>query len=102
MSDQRNEREEQPAPSAADSDDTGFGEAEREREKWEEFFVNRMDQMREGFDSIFPPEFRTHIRSARREFWLAVRGLVDARLDAIETENAPEDEAPKSGKINVD
>ncbi len=51
--------------------------------------LDRMEDVRQGVSAFFPPEFREHFRSARREFWLALRSLVDARLEAIEHEREP-------------
>ncbi len=57
-----------------------LGGALRER------LMEGMEGFREGMNTLFPPEFRSHVRSARREFWLAVRSLVDARIEALEHE----------------
>ncbi len=68
----------------------------RESERVEDL----MNEYRERLGGLFPPEFKQHVRAARREFWLAVRSLVDARLDAIEGE--PENRSRPSGRINVE
>ena len=60
-----------------------------------------MGEYRERLGSLFPPEFRQHVRAARREFWLAVRSLVDARLEALEGEASPPP-PPGRGRINVE
>lgn len=81
-----------------DQERQGKTEAEWARERLEE----RMRQMRENVSGFFPPEFKDHVRRARREFWLAVRSLVDARLDAIEREAEPPPPPPRSGRIDID
>jgi hypothetical protein len=64
--------------------------------------LDKMADVRQGISSMFPPEFRQHVRAARREFWLAVRSLVDARLEAIETEGEPKPQGPaQHGRIDV-
>ena len=42
--------------------------------------------MRDRFWSMFelPEEFGTHLRAARREILLAVRSLIDSRVEALE------------------
>jgi len=66
--------------------------------------LERMEEVRHGLGTIFPPEFKEHARAARREFWLAVRSLVDARLEAIEREARPKPEQGPAtrGRINVE
>ncbi len=66
-------------------------------------FEERLGELREGVGSLFPPEFKAHARAARRAFWLAVRSLVDARLDAIEEEarHRPSGGEPR-GRIDVE
>jgi hypothetical protein len=59
------------------------------------------DDLRERVVSLFPPEFRQHYRAARREFWLAVRALVDARISAIETNDRPSQPPPRRGRIDI-
>jgi hypothetical protein len=73
------------------------GDAERFREQVEE----RMGEAREQLSGMIPPDFVEHFRSARREFWLAIRSLVDARLDSIEEEAKPKQSRP-SGRIDID
>jgi hypothetical protein len=72
-------------------------DAERFRERVEE----QMGEAREQLSGLIPPDFADHFRTARREFWLAVRSLVDARLDSIEDEAKPK--SPRNrGKIDID
>lgn len=33
---------------------------------------------------LVPQDFITHMRAARKEFWLAVRSLIDARIEQLE------------------
>jgi hypothetical protein len=41
-------------------------------------------EMREGIKSLFPSEFFTHQRAARREMLLAVRSLIDRAIERME------------------
>ena len=41
-------------------------------------------EMRESMKTLFPPEFITHRRAARREALLAARSLIDHALQRIE------------------
>jgi hypothetical protein len=68
------------------------------RERLEE----RMEELRRGFGGVFPPEFREHARAARREFWLALRSIIDARLEAIEADARSKPKPPPSGRVNID
>ena len=72
-------------------------DAERFRERVEE----QVGEVREQLSGIVPPDFANHFRAARREFWLAVRSLVDARLDSIEDEAKPKAQQQR-GKIDID
>jgi hypothetical protein len=72
-------------------------DAERFRERVEE----QVGEAREQLSGIIPPDFGEHFRVARREFWLAIRSLVDARLDSIEDEAKPKPRRP-SGRIDID
>jgi hypothetical protein len=38
------------------------------------------DEMRKGYEALFPPGFVQHRRAAQRELLLAARGLIDAAL----------------------
>jgi hypothetical protein len=59
------------------------------------------DDVRERVAALFPPEFRQHYRAARREFWLAVRALVDARISAIEATDRPQQPPPRHGRVDI-
>ncbi len=72
-------------------------DAERFREQMEE----QMGRAREQLNGLFPADFGQHFRSARREFWLAVRSLIDARLDSIEDEARPKS-SQQRGRIDID
>lgn len=41
-------------------------------------------ELREGFKSLFPSDFFTHQRAARREMLLAVRSLIDHAIERTE------------------
>lgn len=38
-------------------------------------------RLRALIDRLFPTETRRHLREARRQSWLAVRAMVDARIE---------------------
>ena len=64
-----------------------------------------LDQARRNVDSLFPPEFKAHARVAQREVWLALRALIDARLEAIERSGQSQQPPPKpptSGRIDIE
>ena len=42
------------------------------------------DELRETFTAMFPPEFTTHGRKARKEMLLAWRSLIDSALKRME------------------
>jgi hypothetical protein len=44
--------------------------------------------MREGMESLFPPEFVEHRRAARREMLLAARSLIDHALQRMDEKAA--------------
>ncbi len=46
--------------------------------------ILEMWQLRERFRQMFPEEFFRHLTAARKEFWLAIRSLIDARIAALE------------------
>ena len=41
-------------------------------------------ELRESYQSLFPPKFVEHRRAARREMLLALRSLIDHALERIE------------------
>jgi hypothetical protein len=58
-------------------------------------------EAKEWHGELLPEEFRTHRRAARREMLLAMRSLIDAKiekLDAAEKDQA----APKTTRIKVE
>lgn len=82
------------------ADDRRPEQERREPERIRELLGERLDLYRERVRSAFPPEFREHLRVARREFWLAIRSLIDARLESIE-EEARRQPRPR-GRIDVE
>ena len=78
--------------------------AECEDVKAKESRMGEMGEMVQEFRArahrIFPPEFRQHMLTARREFLLAVRALVDARIEALEREEKVS--AKKATKVTVE
>ena len=79
------------------------GEKEFVFEDWlSEGIKGMRAQGREKRDEIVPEEFRTHIkesrkymRTARKEFLMALRSLVDAALKKLEAEPEPPKKATK-------
>ncbi len=58
-------------------------------------------EMKEKRMDIFPEEFHTHRRAARKEMLLAFRSLIDSRIARIEQADK-EPEAIKSTRIKVE
>jgi hypothetical protein len=42
------------------------------------------NEMRKGYEALFPPGFVAHHRAARRELLLAARGLIDAAIKHVD------------------
>jgi hypothetical protein len=42
------------------------------------------DEIRQGMEGLFPPEFLDHNRRARKQFLLAARSLIDYALERTE------------------
>ena len=76
-------------------------EQKSDAERFREQVDGKMGEAREQLNQLIPPGFPEHFRAARREFWLAVRSLVDARLDSIEDEAKPKAQQQR-GKIDID
>jgi hypothetical protein len=53
-------------------------------EETREHLRSARKEMRHAWEALFPPEFITHRRAARREFLLAARTLIDHALERIE------------------
>lgn len=58
-------------------------------------------EMKERRMDVFPPEFQTHQRAARREMLLAWRSLIDARIAKLEEEEKDKT-APQATRIKVE
>ncbi|MBI4319171.1 MAG: hypothetical protein HY675_11835 [Chloroflexi bacterium] len=43
-----------------------------------------VEEFRARASGLFPPEFRAHMHAARKEFYLAMRSLIDAKIESIE------------------
>ncbi len=48
-----------------------------------------------------PDEFGKHLRASRREFLLAIRSLIDARIEAIEDADRQR-EAGRRGRVHIE
>jgi len=58
-------------------------------------------EVKEWRGELFPEEFYTHHRAARREMLLAWRSLLDAKITKLEAEEK-EKSAPKATRIKVE
>lgn len=58
-------------------------------------------ELKEHRMDMFPEEFRTHQRAARREMLLAFRSLIDSRIARIDQTNK-EGDTPKATRIKVE
>lgn len=74
-----------------------------EEKTWEDHFAATIKAFRKEMHAwcheMFPAEFHTHRRAAQREMLLALRALIDAKLERIEK---AEQAAPKATRINVE
>jgi hypothetical protein len=69
---------------------------EKEKTRAEETISGKAEEFRAMVRGIFPPEFRRHALAARKEILLAVRSLIDARVESLErAEKASEKKATK-------
>lgn len=73
---------------------------EKEKSRTEEMFSERAEEFRSRVRGLFPPEFRQHALAARKEFLLAVRSLIDARIESLE--KAEKSTGRKATRIHVD
>jgi hypothetical protein len=46
------------------------------------------DNMRKSFEALLPPGYVEHRKAAHKEFLLAMRSLVEAAIDRLETRSA--------------
>ncbi len=58
-------------------------------------------EMKEWRGDMFPEEFRTHRRAARREMLLAWRSMIDARIAKLDEEEK-EKTSPQATRIKVE
>ncbi len=58
-------------------------------------------EMKEWRTDMFPEEFRTHRRAARREMLLAWRSLIDARIAKLDEEEKGKT-TPQATRIKVE
>ncbi len=79
-----------------------INEGKRYEKDWEDELAKGIKGMRADMKDkmkTFPtPEFRAHMRAARREMLLAVRSLLDKAIE--KTEEKPEE--PKAGRITIE
>jgi hypothetical protein len=74
-----------------------------EEKTWEEHLAAAIKafrkELKEMRGEILPAEFRTHCRAAQREMLLALRALIDAKIERLEQ---AEKAAPKATRIPVE
>lgn len=73
---------------------------EKDRSKMENRVLDQAEEFRATLGGFFPPEFRQHMLSARKEFLLAVRSLIDARIESLE--RSQERASKRAKKIPVE
>ncbi|MBI5032108.1 MAG: hypothetical protein HZB51_16375 [Chloroflexi bacterium] len=83
-----------------------MAELEVEKEmSWEDHLAAAIKafrkEMKETGLGVFPEEFKTHQRAARREVLLAWRSLLDARIEKLENADK-EKSAQKATRIKVE
>lgn len=52
--------------------------------KWMEHLVNAWDAFMEDLFSFVPENSKTHLKNARKEFLLALRSILDKKIEEIE------------------
>ncbi len=63
-------------------------EKEPDRPEWIEYMGKAFEAFTRDVRGILPEETYSHMRASRREFWLAVRSLIDQRIKNLEKEPA--------------
>ena len=74
--------------------------AEKEQGKEEAMARETVEELRARVSSFCPPEFKTHMMAARREFLMAVRSLLDARIESLE--RAEKAASKRATKVTVE
>ncbi len=54
------------------------------RYKWIEHLAQAWDELLEDVFSCVPDETRKHLKNARKEFLLAIRGIIDKKIESLE------------------
>jgi Sec-independent protein translocase protein TatA len=74
-----------------------------EEKTWEDHLAAAIKSFRKEMNDwrseILPAEFHTHRRAAQREMLLALRALIDAKIERLEQ---AEKAAPKATRIQVE
>jgi hypothetical protein len=85
---------------AAESDQP---QAEREESPVRDLDEEEYSGMRQRVFRVFelPEDFRSHMRAARREFLLAIRSLIDARIEGLE-EDEKRREVGRRSRVHID
>ena len=75
--------------------------AEEERSKGEGAMAGeRIEELRARVRGLFPPEFKSHMVASRKEFLLAMRSLLDARIESLE--RAEKAASKRATKVTVE
>ncbi len=58
--------------------------------KWVEYLSKAVDAFIDDMKTVVPDETKTHLRNSVKEFMLAVRTLIDRKIEKIEGEKKEE------------
>ncbi len=76
--------------------------AEKSRSKTEERLSEQAEELRATVRGFFPSEFRQHMLASRKEFLLAVRSLIDSRIESLDRAEERASKSKKSTRIPVE
>ena len=100
------EEEEEEEEEEVDDDDDDDDEPEwpkmkrRRRRRDEPSLEDVVEAYFDRVKSLVPPDFVIHMRAARKEVYLAIRSLIDARIEALEeADERSESRRPKRVRI---
>ncbi len=62
---------------------------ERDRMEWVQHLGKAAESLARDIRGIIPEESYGHLRASRREFWLAIRSIIDRRITSLEEEGPP-------------
>jgi|Deesub1362B_J571_1020462.scaffolds.fasta_scaffold29000_2 hypothetical protein len=58
--------------------------------KWVEYLSKAVDAFIDDMKTVVPDETKTHLRNSVKEFMLAIRTLIDRKIEKIEGEKKEE------------